>query len=46
MQQALLKIIEGTQLCSTSGGANIPQQEFLQVDTSNILFICGELLLD
>ncbi len=42
VQQALLKIIEGT-LASVppQGGRKHPQQDFLQIDTSNILFICG-----
>ncbi|MDR2151389.1 MAG: ATP-dependent Clp protease ATP-binding subunit ClpX [Helicobacteraceae bacterium] len=42
VQQALLKIIEGAQVNVTSrGGRKHPQQDYVQMDTTNILFVCG-----
>ena len=40
VQQALLKILEGT-ACPPQGGRKHPHQEFIQIDTTNILFVCG-----
>ena len=41
VQQALLKILEGTGQRAAAGRAKHPQQEYVQIDTTNILFICG-----
>jgi ATP-dependent Clp protease ATP-binding subunit ClpX len=43
VQQALLKLIEGTVASSIppQGGRKHPNQDFIQIDTTNILFICG-----
>ena len=47
VQQALLKLVEGTVASiPPQGGRKHPQQEYLQVDTSNILFICGGAFAD
>lgn len=47
VQQALLKLIEGTTASiPPQGGRKHPQQEFLQIDTSNMLFICGGAFAD
>lgn len=47
VQQALLKLIEGTVSCvPPQGGRKHPQQEYLQIDTRNILFICGGAFAD
>jgi ATP-dependent protease Clp ATPase subunit len=46
VQQALLKIMEGTvSYVPPQGGRKHPQQDFIQIDTSNILFICVCLIM-